>query len=173
CVVCYKDFNLAKHLETNVPNLQATKLMQSFKSKKYVKDTFPWIHYYRYLTNDGIEFLRTYLNLPSDIVPTTLKKSAKPLGRPMGGLPSDRPRFITCVESLIATGAGLSVADSTEWKRDSTLRSFTDKRIWRIHSYFGTVALTSSTMKIDMMNSLLSFFLEKTCLEGAKESLQP
>ncbi|GJT91162.1 40S ribosomal protein S10-1-like protein [Tanacetum coccineum] len=39
----------------------------------------------------NLQFLRTYLNLPSDIVPATLKKSAKPLGRPMGG-PGDCPR---------------------------------------------------------------------------------
>ncbi|KAK8518412.1 hypothetical protein V6N12_017560 [Hibiscus sabdariffa] len=49
------------------------------------------MHYYWYLTNDGIEFLRTYLNLPSEIVPATLKKQAKPAGRPMGP-PGDRPR---------------------------------------------------------------------------------
>ncbi|CDP05140.1 unnamed protein product [Coffea canephora] len=92
--VCYakKDFNLAKHPEIDVPNLQVIKLMQSFKSKEYVRETFAWMHYYWYLTNDGIEFLRTYLNLPSEIVPATLKKSAKPLGRPMGGPPGDRPR---------------------------------------------------------------------------------
>lgn len=91
--VCYakKDFNLAKHPEIDVPNLQVIKLMQSFKSKEYVRETFAWMHYYWYLTNDGIEFLRTYLNLPSEIVPATLKKSAKPLGRPLGG-PGDRPR---------------------------------------------------------------------------------
>ncbi|KAL0403180.1 UNVERIFIED_CONTAM: DUF21 domain-containing protein [Sesamum radiatum] len=92
--VCYakKDFNLAKHPEIDVPNLQVIKLMQSFKSKEYVRETFAWMHYYWYLTNDGIEFLRTYLNLPSEIVPATLKKSARPLGRPMGGPPGDRPR---------------------------------------------------------------------------------
>ncbi|CAI0546483.1 unnamed protein product [Linum tenue] len=85
--VCFakKDFNLAKHPEIDVPNLQVIKLMQSFKSKEYVRETFAWMHYYWYLTNEGIEFLRTYLNLPSEIVPATLKKSAKPLG--------DRPRF--------------------------------------------------------------------------------
>ncbi|CDP22033.1 unnamed protein product [Coffea canephora] len=66
--------------------------MQSFKSKENVRETFAWMHYYWYLTNDGIEFLRTYLNLPSEIIPATLKKSAKPLGRPMGGPPGDRPR---------------------------------------------------------------------------------
>ncbi|KAL1531393.1 40S ribosomal protein S10-A, variant 2 [Salvia divinorum] len=92
--VCYakKDFNLAKHPEIDVPNLQVIKLMQSFKSKEYVRETFAWMHYYWYLTNDGIEFLRTYLNLPSEIVPATLKKSAKPLGRPLGGPGGDRPR---------------------------------------------------------------------------------
>lgn len=92
--VCYakKDFNLAKHPEIDVPNLQVIKLMQSFKSKEFVRETFAWMHYYWYLTNDGIEFLRTYLNLPSEIVPATLKKSVKPIGRPMGGPPGDRPR---------------------------------------------------------------------------------
>ncbi|KAJ0099120.1 hypothetical protein Patl1_20220 [Pistacia atlantica] len=92
--VCYakKDYNLAKHPEIDVPNLQVIKLMQSFKSREYVRETFAWMHYYWYLTNDGIEFLRTYLNLPSEIVPATLKKSAKPTGRPMGGPPGDRPR---------------------------------------------------------------------------------
>lgn len=89
-----KDYNLAKHPEIDVPNLQVIKLMQSFKSKEYVRESFAWMYYYWYLTNDGIEYLRTYLNLPSEIVPATLKKSAKPLGRPMGGPPGgDRPRY--------------------------------------------------------------------------------
>lgn len=83
---------MAKHPEIDVRNLEVIKLMQSFKSKEYVRETFSWMHYYWFLTNDGIEFLRTYLNLPSEIVPATLKKSAKPLGRPMGGSPGDRPR---------------------------------------------------------------------------------
>ncbi|XP_068659460.1 small ribosomal subunit protein eS10z-like [Aristolochia californica] len=87
-----KDFNLAKHPEIDVPNLQVIKLMQSFKSKEYVRETFGWMHYYWYLTNDGIEFLRTFLKLPSEIVPATLKKSVKPPGRPMGGPGGDRPR---------------------------------------------------------------------------------
>ncbi|KAL9393214.1 hypothetical protein Peur_012499 [Populus x canadensis] len=93
--VCYakKDFNLAKHPEIDVPNLQVIKLMQSFKSKEYVRETFAWMYYYWYLTNDGIEFLRTYLNLPSEIVPATLRKQSKPAGgRPFGGPPGDRPR---------------------------------------------------------------------------------
>jgi small subunit ribosomal protein S10e len=48
----------------------------------------------RYLTDSGIEFLRTYLNLPSEIVPATMKKSSRPATRPFaGGRPEggDRP----------------------------------------------------------------------------------
>ncbi|KAK1304396.1 40S ribosomal protein S10 [Acorus calamus] len=95
--VCYakKDYNLAKHPLIDVPNLQVIKLMQSFKSKEYVRETFAWMHYYWYLTNEGIEFLRGYLNLPSEIVPATLKKSVRPPARPFaggGGPPGDRPR---------------------------------------------------------------------------------
>ncbi|CAN7136443.1 unnamed protein product [Brassica rapa subsp. narinosa] len=88
-----KDFNLPQHpLIEGVPNLQVIKLMQSFKSKEYVRETFAWMHYYWFLTNEGIDFLRTYLNLPSEIVPATLKKQQKPLGRPMGDRPRGPPR---------------------------------------------------------------------------------
>ncbi|KAJ6775313.1 40S RIBOSOMAL PROTEIN S10 [Salix purpurea] len=93
--VCYakKDSNLGKHPEIDVPNLQVIKLMQSFKYKEYVRETFAWMYYYWYLTIDGIEFLRTYLNLPSEAVPATLLKQSKPAGgRPFGGPPGDRPR---------------------------------------------------------------------------------
>jgi small subunit ribosomal protein S10e len=38
----------------------------------------------RFLTDSGIEFLREYLNLPSEIVPATLKKSTRPLERDSG-----------------------------------------------------------------------------------------
>ena len=52
---------------------------------------------FRYLTDSGIEYLRVYLNLPSEIVPATLKKSAQPSrpafgGRPEGGAPRDGAR---------------------------------------------------------------------------------
>ncbi len=50
---------------------------------------FVFLH--RYLTNDGIEHLQTYLNLHSEIVPATLKKSARPPSRPMGAPGADRP----------------------------------------------------------------------------------
>lgn len=34
----------------------------------------------RFLTDKGIEYLREYLNLPADVVPATLTKSARPAG---------------------------------------------------------------------------------------------
>ncbi|KAF6163597.1 hypothetical protein GIB67_022162 [Kingdonia uniflora] len=80
-------------MRRRLPNLQVIKLTQSFKSKEYVRETFAWQHYYWYLTNEGIEFLRTFLNLPSKTVPATLKKYVKPMGHPMGDPGSDRPRF--------------------------------------------------------------------------------
>ena len=37
------------------------------------------------MTNEGIEYLREYLHLPTEVMPNTLKKqAAKPQGRPGG-----------------------------------------------------------------------------------------
>ena len=47
------------------------------KSRGFVKEQFAWRHFYWYLTNDGIEFLRGYLHLPPEIVPSTLKRQAR------------------------------------------------------------------------------------------------
>lgn len=47
---------------------------------------------FRYLTNEGIEYLRAYLHLPPEIVPSTLKRAARsetarprPTAMPRGG----------------------------------------------------------------------------------------
>ena len=37
-----KDYNLAKHPQVDASNLEVIKLMQSFKSKEYIKETFSW-----------------------------------------------------------------------------------------------------------------------------------
>jgi small subunit ribosomal protein S10e len=88
-----KDFNLAEHPEMpEIPNLQVIKLMQSFKSKEYVTELFAWRHYYWFLTDEGVLFLREYLNLPSEIVPATQKKSTRPLERGPPRGENDRPR---------------------------------------------------------------------------------
>jgi small subunit ribosomal protein S10e len=49
-------------------------MMQSFRSKGFVREQFNWQYFYWFLTNEGIEYLRTYLHLPEDVVPNTLKK---------------------------------------------------------------------------------------------------
>ncbi|KAG6609963.1 40S ribosomal protein S10 [Phytophthora cinnamomi] len=81
-MVAKKDFSLPKHEAVDVPNLQVIKLMQSLKSRGYVKETFNWQWFYWYLTNEGIEYLRSYLHLPAEIVPATLKKQAARPTRP-------------------------------------------------------------------------------------------
>merc|ERR1712121_77998 len=77
-MVAIKDFNLKKHNELEkVRNLEVIKAMQSLKSRGYVRENFAWRHYYWYLTNEGIQYLRDYLHLPPEIVPATLKKTTK------------------------------------------------------------------------------------------------
>ena len=82
-MVAKKDTHAPKHpeLET-IPNLQVIKALTSLKSRGFVKEQFAWRHYYWYLTNEGIEYLRSFLHLPSEIVPTTLKRQCKPENRP-------------------------------------------------------------------------------------------
>ncbi|RHZ06736.1 hypothetical protein DYB37_009838 [Aphanomyces astaci] len=77
-----KDFFAPKHGDVDVPNLQVIKLLQSLHSRGYVKETFNWQWYYWYLTAEGIEYLRAYLHLPTEIVPATLKKQAARPQRP-------------------------------------------------------------------------------------------
>merc|ERR1712183_1268933 len=97
-MVAKKDFNQPKHNELEkVKNLEVIKAMQSMKSRGYVRENFAWRHYYWYLTNEGIEYLRDYLHLPPEIVPATLRKAVKPPGesrfrdqRGPGGPPRDR-----------------------------------------------------------------------------------
>ncbi|KAF9342301.1 hypothetical protein BGX26_007841, partial [Mortierella sp. AD094] len=45
---------------------------------QYVKTQFSWQYYYYTLTDAGIEYLREYLHLPSEIFPATFKKTARP-----------------------------------------------------------------------------------------------
>jgi small subunit ribosomal protein S10e len=81
-MVGQKNYALPKHEAVDVPNLQVINLMKSLKSRGYVKETFNWQWYYWYLTNEGIEYLRAYLHLPSEIVPATLKKQTARPARP-------------------------------------------------------------------------------------------
>ena len=77
--------------------------MQSFTSKELVKEQFSWRYYYWYLTNEGIEYLREYLNLSADVVPNTLKKSTRPPTRPMADERGPAARAVTAVVAAMAT----------------------------------------------------------------------
>ena len=83
-IVAKKDLKpTAKHSEVEgVQNLYVVKLMQSLKSRNLVTETFNWQYYYFYLNNEGIEYLRSYLHLPEEIVPSTLKKPRTTAARP-------------------------------------------------------------------------------------------
>ncbi|KAL7887170.1 hypothetical protein AOLI_G00048910 [Acnodon oligacanthus] len=68
-----------KHPEIpGVGNLQVIRAMGSLKSRGFVRETFAWRHFYWYLTNEGIIYLRDYLHLPSEIVPTPLQRVRRP-----------------------------------------------------------------------------------------------
>jgi small subunit ribosomal protein S10e len=83
-LVAKKDYYKEKHsAELDFANLEVIGLLRSFKSKGYVTETFNWCHYYWYLTDEGIKYLRTYLALPEDCVPATLKKPEQE-SRPTG-----------------------------------------------------------------------------------------
>eukprot|EP01004_Peranema_trichophorum_P010751 NODE_9580_length_579_cov_642.725877_g8943_i0.p1 GENE.NODE_9580_length_579_cov_642.725877_g8943_i0~~NODE_9580_length_579_cov_642.725877_g8943_i0.p1 ORF type:complete len:143 (+),score=27.68 NODE_9580_length_579_cov_642.725877_g8943_i0:74-502(+) len=88
-LVAEKDFG-KKHPRMNVDNLVVINLMRSFVSRGFCKEQYAWRHFYWYLTNEGVEYLREYLHLPPEIVPATLKSNARQVqqSRPEGG---DRP----------------------------------------------------------------------------------
>jgi len=78
CCRAEKNTKLVKHPElTTIPNLQVIKALTSLKSRGYVKEQFAWRHFYWYLTNEGTQYLRDYLHLPTEIVPATLKRQTQ------------------------------------------------------------------------------------------------
>ena len=68
--------------------MQVIKALTSLKSRGYVREQFAWRHYYWYLTNEGIQYLRDYLHLPPEIVPSTLKRPTRQDQRPRAQAPS-------------------------------------------------------------------------------------
>ncbi|ODV82231.1 uncharacterized protein CANTADRAFT_43447 [Suhomyces tanzawaensis NRRL Y-17324] len=83
-VVAKKDFNQPKHEEIDTRNLFVIKALQSLTSKGFVKTQFSWQYYYYTLTDEGVDFLRTELNIPEGILPLTRLKNA-PAERPQRG----------------------------------------------------------------------------------------
>ncbi len=107
-IVAKKDFYKEQHsAELPIPNLEVLGLLKSLKSRGFVTETFNWCHYYYFLTNEGIEFLRTYLAIPAEIVPATLKQPAT-VSRPTGA-PEPREK---------KSGPGGDFKPSFEGRRD-------------------------------------------------------
>ncbi|CAD5211753.1 unnamed protein product [Bursaphelenchus xylophilus] len=72
--IAKKDFQLKSHPEIEgVRNLYVIKACRSLASRGYAKEQFAWNHYYWYLTDEGIEYLRDYLGLAADVIPLTHK----------------------------------------------------------------------------------------------------
>jgi small subunit ribosomal protein S10e len=94
-LVAKKDYNAPKHPDIDVPNLHVIKALQTLNSKGLVKTQFSWQHYYYFLNDQGIQYLREYLHLPSEIVPATFKKTGKPMTKlTVEGGPKGKSIFI-------------------------------------------------------------------------------
>lgn len=96
-LVTPKELLLKPHAQIGVPQLHVVKLMQSLHSKGLVRERFNWQYLYYVLTDEGIEYLRNYLHLSEDTVPSTLKKPSKPqppptIGRSYGDDSGERGR---------------------------------------------------------------------------------
>lgn len=61
-----------------VPNVEVLRAMASLRSRRLVRETFAWRHFYWYLTDEGIAYLRRYLRLPPEIVPLSLQRTRRP-----------------------------------------------------------------------------------------------
>jgi small subunit ribosomal protein S10e len=79
-ITVQKDVKLPKHHVLDVPNVFVVDALKSLHSKGLVKETFNWQWHYYVLTDEGVVYLRQYLNLPEEAVPLTHKKPAKPSG---------------------------------------------------------------------------------------------
>lgn len=98
-MVVKKDTRAPRHAEIPVPNLHVMNVMKSMKSRGYVTEEFSWQHYYFYLTDDGILFLRNYLHMPETVVPATIAKANRG-GRRSGTL-NQSPNFINDMFLLV------------------------------------------------------------------------
>eukprot|EP01133_Synstelium_polycarpum_P007424 gene7424-8685_t len=90
-MVAKKDFGAKSHPNVeDVSNLEVLMCLRSLKSMKHVTEHFNWQYYYWTLTDQGIQYLRQYLQLPETVVPSTLRKpTTRPTSR-FGGERSER-----------------------------------------------------------------------------------
>ena len=111
------------------------KALTSLKSRGYVREQFAWRHYYWYLTNEGIQYLRDFLNLPQEVVPATLKRPQRQEQRPRASQAAPASgdakgsdersayrRAPGAADKAGAAGAGSSVPEFVSIKTTSVLR---------------------------------------------------
>lgn len=61
-----------------VANVEVLRAMASLRSRHLVRETFAWRHFYWYLTDEGVAYLRQYLHLPPEIVPLSWQRIRRP-----------------------------------------------------------------------------------------------
>ena len=92
--IAKKDFFAPKNMVLpKIPNIHVIKLMQSLKTRNYVKETFNWQIYYWTLTDEGVAYLREYLHLGANVVPATHKQPKHQMERPFEGRERRGGRF--------------------------------------------------------------------------------
>uniref|UniRef100_A0A8C8B3U1 Plectin/eS10 N-terminal domain-containing protein n=1 Tax=Otus sunia TaxID=257818 RepID=A0A8C8B3U1_9STRI len=74
-----------------VANVEVLRAMASLRSRRLVRETFAWRHFYWYLTDDGVAYLRRYLRLPPEIVPLSLQRPRRPAEPPRRPLDASGP----------------------------------------------------------------------------------
>uniref|UniRef100_A0A8D3DQP1 Plectin/eS10 N-terminal domain-containing protein n=1 Tax=Scophthalmus maximus TaxID=52904 RepID=A0A8D3DQP1_SCOMX len=178
-MVAKKDVHLPHHPELtdkNVPNLHVMKAMQSLKSCGYVKEQFAWRHFYWYLTNEGIQYLRDFLHLPPEIVPATLRRQTRPeTARPRPkGMEGERPARLnrgeadrdTYRRSAAPPGADkkaeAGAGAATEFQFVSTFPFCCNVDIWRT-IIFATSTFRSSIILVMARFDFFNNFTNNRC----------
>src|SRR5436305_13289846 len=75
-------------VETNM-YMKVIKACQSLTSRGYLKTQFSWQYYYYTLTPEGLDYLREWLHLPTEIVPATHIKQQRSHAPPKGMMAGD------------------------------------------------------------------------------------
>nr|XP_045245398.1 40S ribosomal protein S10-like [Macaca fascicularis] len=126
-MVAKKDVHMPKHLELadkDVPKLHVLKAMQSPKFRGYVKEQFAWRHFYWYLTDEGIQYLRDYLHLPRRLC---LPPYATAIQRLAGlSLKGERPARLTRGEANRDTYRRIAVPSDANKKAETGNGSATE-----------------------------------------------
>jgi len=63
-----------KNKEKKNKTLLLKNLLKGLLSKGLVKESFSWQFYYYTLNDEGVNYLRKYLNIPEKVVPLTHKR---------------------------------------------------------------------------------------------------